>query len=310
MRIRKLQLALLLWTCTTVAAAQENPTHTVRFLFAFPEGPVAELPLSQPQGFAVDSRGDVFVADTGNNRLLKFDAHGEFVDTIGGFGWNREEFDRPLAISVKSLLDVFVADYNNERIDRYDKDLNFISSFQSTEDLDPELQFDFPVGVDISKHGELFICDSENDRVLKLNSFGEAILSFGGFNWGDGRLESPARIEITDSDVVFVSDGASDDIVVFDYYGTFVTRFGGKYLNNPVGLAWAKGFLFVADSGNDRIVAFDRDYRLAVAWGRKGSMQGAFEHPVDVATFRDRTYVLDSGNNRIQIFQLMDGKTH
>jgi len=310
MHLKERYLAFLLCGCAPVVVAQESPARTVKFVLAFPDGPVAELPLSHPQGISVDSRGDVFVADTGNNRLLKFDARGKFINAIGGFGWNREEFDQPLALSVKSLLDVFVADYNNERIERYDKDLNFISSFQSSEDLEPTLQFAFPVGVDISKHGELFICDSENDRVLKLNSFGEPILSFGGFNWGDGRLESPVRIDVTDSDVVYVTDGGSNDIVAFDYYGTFVTRFGGRNLNHPGGLAWAGDFLFVADSGNNRVVAFDRDYRLAVTWGSKGSMQGAFDNPVDVATYKDQTYVLDSDNSRIQVFQLMDRSTH
>ncbi len=304
----KMTVAAFVLYCCSIGVAQETSKFTVEFKLAFPDGPAGSLTLAQPQGLSVDSKGAVYVTDTGNNRVVKFKATGEFVDAIGGFGWRREEFDGPRGITVKSLLDVFVADYNNERIERYDKDLNFISSLQTAEALAPTLQFGFPTSVDISKHGELFICDSENDRILKLNSFGEPILSFGGFNWGEGRLESPVEIEVTGSDLVFVTDGGSNEIVVFDYYGTFVTRFGSLDLKQPGGLSWSQGFLLVADSGNNRIVAFDNDFRLAMTWGQKGDKHGAFDHPSDVAIYKDQIYVLDTNNNRVQVFRMIERK--
>ncbi|MCZ6820249.1 MAG: NHL repeat-containing protein [Calditrichaeota bacterium] len=299
-------LMLLLHTSDgrAVGRQQEQAKFTVKFLFAFPEFDRDDLALSQPQALAVDAKGQVFVLDTGNNRILKFDRNGKFIYAVGGFGWEEEQFDQPRDISVKLLLDVFVADYNNERVERYDKDLNYLSSYDSDDTLPSELQFGFPTGIDISRHGELFVCDSENDRVLKLNSSGEPVLSFGDFNWGEGQLREPGKIEVTPEDVVYVTDREANDVVVFDYYGTYVTRFGRKILQQPNGLVWTGDQLLVADSGHDRVVVFDRRNDAVFHWGAKGELNGAFDNPVDVAVHEERIYVLDANNGRVQVFVL------
>lgn len=302
---------LLLLICflgnSTASMKNDQKNFIVKFLFSFPDESIRNLPLSQPQALSVDPEGHIFVVDTGNNRILEFDKNGTFIYSVGGFGWDKEEFDRPLDISAKSGLDIFIADYNNERIERYDKNLNHISSFYSDDTFSPSLQFGFPSSVDISKHGELFICDNENDRILKVNSFGELETNFGDFNWGEGQLEYPVKIELTTTDVVYVSDQGTNQIVVFDYYGNFLTRFGNGILNKPDGLFWTVDKkLFVADSGNNRIVVFNKDYKPIFFWGEKGDKEGAFNDPVDVTIFNNQIYVLDSGNGRVQVFKLKE----
>ncbi|MFQ5824487.1 MAG: NHL repeat-containing protein [bacterium] len=285
----------------------DESNFLVKYLFSFPDEPIRGLLISQPQALSIDPEGHVFLVDTGNNRILEFDKNGKFIYSVGGFGWEKEEFDNPLDISVKTSLDIFIADYNNERIERYDNKLNYISSFYSENTFTSSLQFGFPSSVDISKHGELFICDNENDRILKLNSFGEPVLSFGDYNWGDGQLEYPVKIEVTTSDMLYVSDQGTNQIVIFDYYGNFITRFGKKILHNPNGLAWTEdNKLFVADSGNNRIVIFNTEHEPIYFWGEEGEKIGAFKNPVDVAIFQNQIYVLDSDNSRIQVFELTE----
>ena len=280
--------------------------YNVKFLFAFPEAPILGLSISQPQAIAIDPEGSIYIVDTANNRIVKFNNKGEYVFTLGGFGWETEQFDRPQDITAKTGLEIFVADFNNERIERYDKKLNYISSFYSEETFSTNLQFGFPSGVDVSAHGELFICDNENNRILKLNTLGEPVVSFGDFNWGDGQLEHPAKVEVSPGNLIYVSDQSANQIVVFDYFGNFVSKFGKGVLNNPQGMIWSQNKLFVADSGNDRLVVFDQNHRLIYSWGDEGSKIGAFKNPVDVAVFDGRIYVLDSGNNRVQVFELIE----
>ncbi|MCH6558843.1 NHL repeat-containing protein [candidate division KSB1 bacterium] len=280
--------------------------YNVKFLFAFPEAPILGLSISRPQAIAIDPEGSVYILDTGNNRIVKFNNKGEYVFTLGGFGWETEQFDRPLDITAKTGLEFFVADFNNERIERYDKKLNYISSFYSEETFSTNLQFGFPSSVDVSAHGELFICDNENNRILKLNTLGEPVVSFGDFNWGDGQLEHPAKVEVSPGNLIYVSDQSANQIVVFDYFGNFVSKFGKGVLNNPQGMTWSQNKLFVADSGNDRLVVFDKNHRLIYSWGDEGSKIGAFKNPVDVVVFDGRIYVLDSGNNRVQVFELIE----
>ncbi len=282
--------------------------YNVKFLFTFPEAPILGSPLSQPQAIAIDPEGYVYIVDTGNSRIVKFNYKGEYVFALGGFGWETEQFDRPRDISARTGLEVFIADFNNERIERYDKKLNYISSFYSEETFLSNFQFGFPSGIDVSSQGELFICDNENNRVLKLNTLGEPAVSFGDFNWGDGQLEHPAKVEISPDNLVYVSDQSANHIVVFDYFGNYVSKFGSGLLNNPDGLTWSQNRLFVADSGNNRLAVFDKKHRLIYAWGDEGSKIGAFKNPMDVAVFNERIYVLDSGNDRVQVFELIENR--
>ncbi len=277
-------------------------TGQIKFVRAFPGGEDEQAQLSEPQSLAVDLHGNVFVVDTGNNRILKFDRRGSVAAIVGGFGWQREEFDTPVDISIKSMLDVFIADFNNQRVERYDKDLNFLSSLVADDNEPETLRFGFPTGVDISKHGELFLCDSENNRIVKFNAFGKPVLSFGDFNWGPGQLNSPVRIEVTSDDRVYVSDKSAGDIVAFDYYGNFLARLGGKDLSQPEGLVAGRDMLFVADPGNERIVVLGPGGQLEFVWGSHGAAFGAFDNPMDVALDDEYVYVLDSGNGRVQVF--------
>jgi len=276
----------------------------IKYLAMIPGSVDSTFVLSNPQAISADIDGNIYLADTGQNRLLKLNAKGKLLDSVGGFGWEHQQFDRPLDVSAKTGLDVFVADYNNERIERYDKDLNFISTLSSADVVDSALKFGFPSGVDLSRHGELFVCDTENNRILKVNSFGEPLLSFGDFNWGNGELQFPFKLYVSDHDIVYVADRESNQIVVFDYYGNYITRFGESILEQPGGLIWWHEFLLVADSGHDRVVVFNRNYELVFKWGSKGDKIGAFNNPADVTAWDDKVYVCDSNNNRVEIFQL------
>lgn len=307
-------LAIIFSIAGLAAVAESRPSeekkYAIQFLYRFPDEQVEGMELSNPQGLAANNEGSLFVVDTGNNRIVKFHQSGKVVTAVGGFGWESEQFDRPLDVTAKTGLDVFIADYNNERIERYDKNLNFISSFTSRPGLSDDLRFAFPTGIDISKHGELFISDNENNRILKVDAFGEPVLSFGDFHWGEGRLQAPVKIEVSLNDRIYVSDHKADQIVVFDYYGNFLTRFGSGILHNPNGLARARtGHLFVADSGNKRIVVFDKNHRQIFAWGTEGGKLGAFDAPVDVDIIGEKIFVLDAGAALVQVFQLIQTKS-
>ena len=87
------------------------------------------LGLSSPEGISVNSSGDIYVADTGNNRIIKLNIKGELLKSEGGLGWGENQFDSPVDVWAKSNLDLLVADRNNRRIVRYDKNLNYINFY-------------------------------------------------------------------------------------------------------------------------------------------------------------------------------------
>ena len=73
----------------------------------------------RPDGIAVDSSGNVFVADTENHRIQKFDSNGNFITKWGSSGTGDGEFDWPDGVAVDSSGDVFVADSGNNRIQKF-----------------------------------------------------------------------------------------------------------------------------------------------------------------------------------------------
>ncbi len=271
--------------------------------------------LSQPLGMDIDPDGNIYIADTGNNRILKCTQRGELLREVGGFGFDKEQFDRPVDVWAGNGLDVFVVDYNNQRLERYDKDLNYIASYYADELQDESLQFGYPTAVGFSPNGEIFLADHEFNRVLRIDSFGKPKASFGDFNWGEGRLSRPAKILLTSRREIFVSDSTAEAMVEFDYYGNFVRRFGEGILRDPAGVAEVKrktknaneALLMVADRSNHRIVYLNPAGEVFAAFGKMGRAPEQFQFPADVAVAGTRLFVLDTGNNRVQIFEMKSG---
>lgn len=269
--------------------------------------------LSQPLGLDIDPDGNLYIADTGNNRILKCSPRGELLREAGGFGFDREQFDRPVDIWAGNGLDVFVVDYNNQRLQRYDKDLNYISSYYSGELQEESLQFGYPAAVGFSNNGEIFLADHEFNRVLRIDSFGQPKASFGDFNWGEGRLSRPAKILIGSQREIFVSDSTTAAIVQYDPYGNFVRRLGEGVLRDPAGMAEVKGkaknvseaWLMVADRSNHRVVGLNPAGVVWAAFGKMGRRAEQFQFPADVVAYGNRIFVLDTGNNRVQMFEIL-----
>ncbi|MDZ7292933.1 MAG: NHL repeat-containing protein [candidate division KSB1 bacterium] len=303
---------LFLLIFPAVTAAQDRLQLVYRGIIL--SDTVGSAPLRQPLGLDIDPDGNLYIADTGNNRIVKCNQRGELLREVGGFGFDKQQFDRPVDVWAGNGLEVFVVDYNNQRVERYDKDLNYISSYYADELQEQTLQFGYPAAVGFSTQGELFLADHEFNRVLQIDSFGKPKLSFGDFNWGEGRLARPAKILITSRREILVSDSTADAIVEFDYYGNFVRRFGEGILRDPAGMAEqvARGkgqgagqsLLLVADRGNHRIVYLNHQGEVLFTWGTRGQAPEQLLFPADVATHGTRIFVLDTGNNRGQVFEM------
>jgi DNA-binding beta-propeller fold protein YncE len=191
---------------------------------------------------------------------------------VGGQGWGDHQLDQPHGIWARNGIDVFVADYANHRIQRFDRNLNFVATLFTRDNEDPEKRFGYPTDIALSRLGELFICDGENNRVIKVNEFSKVERSFGGFDAGEGRLNSPQRIEIGPRDNVFVLDRSR--IVVFDLFGNFLYTFGEGLFQKPSVIYADQQGLLVID-GN-LLYSFDENGRGGRATEIATFVDGAF----------------------------------
>lgn len=275
---------------------------------------IGASPLSHPLALSADQNDNLYLADTGNHRLIKFNlATGQWRET-GGFGFRNEEFDRPVDLWAANGLDVWVADYNNRRVKRYDKDLNFVAAFYPDPAYGADLQFGYPAAVTLSLQGELFLADHDFNRVLRFDIFGAPKAGFGDFNWGAGRLERPAKLLTLRNGEIWASDSLLHALMRYDAYGNFLGQIGADLLTQPVGMAEWRDRILVADAGRHRILVFDKSGGLLAQFGKAGRGPDEIFMPVDVAVLREQqnegenrkvlVAVLDTGNSRVQLFLL------
>ena len=207
----------------------------------------------------VDLYGNLYVLEAGENLLRRYGPDRAAAGEIGGPGWGNDQFDNPAGVWARNGIDVFIADCNNHRIQRFDRHLNFISSLSTRESDVPDDRFGYPMDVALSRQGELFICDGENSRIVKVNGLSQVERSFGGFGAGKGRLERPTRVQIGPKDRVIVLDRAR--VAEFDGFGNFIHDIGEGITATPIGIFADPAGVAVMDSTS--LYWFDADERLS-----------------------------------------------
>ncbi len=262
--------------------------------------------LSQPTGITVDPMGNVFIADTGNDRVVKCDREGRFLAEAGGYGWGNGQFNRPTYLDTDNGLSLYVVDAQNKRIQRLDGNLNFVSVIQ------PEPEGDFlgwglPEGIAVTGSGEVYVTDTQEDCVVKLDGFLEYEESFGGFGQTGAGLRDPEGICLDRDGEVYVADSQNDRVVVFDSFGNLLRNMGAGVLHQPTGVVVdGNGQVYVANTGDNSLVVFDSHGNVVTEYKASAPGMANLLRPTDVKLDRGgRLWVVDSGNNRVLVFELI-----
>lgn len=152
---------------------------------------------NNPSSLNIDSVGNIWVADNGNNRIQVFNSSYEFIIKFGSFcnisngsGCVDPDGTGPLALG--------------------------------------DGQFNGPRGIAFDNYGNSYVVDTGNYRIQKFDSEGHFILKWGSYgNSGGGFFLSPRYLDIS-NDRVFVTDRSRNIVQVFDLNGVFLTSFGGN----------------------------------------------------------------------------------
>jgi glucose/arabinose dehydrogenase/sugar lactone lactonase YvrE len=216
--------------------------------------------LSLPSGITVDaSSGNVFVADTANNRIQLFTSNGTFLTQWGEYGDEDGAFRSPEGIAVDQEGNVYVADTENNRIQLFTSNGTFLTQWGEYGDEDGA--FRSPEGIAVDQEGNVYVADTANNRI-QLFYNGTFLTQWGGYGRSDVELQMrfPEGIAVDQEGNVYVADTENNRIQLF-YNGTFLTQWGGYgrsdvelQMRFPEGIAVdEQGNIYVADTLNNRI---------------------------------------------------------
>ncbi len=242
-----------------------------------------------PHGVAVDSSGNVYVADTTNQTIRKITSAGVVSTLAGSAGLSGStdgagtaaRFNYPYGVAVDSSGNVYVADTNNQTI-RKITSAGVVSTLAgsaglsgSTDGAATAAMFNYPQGVAVDSSGNVYVADANNQTIRKITSAGvvstlAGLAGLSGSTDGAGtaaRFNSPSGIAVDSSGNVYVADTTNQTIRKITSAGVVSTLAGSAGLSGstdgagtaamfkyPRGIAVdSSGNVYVADTGNSTI---------------------------------------------------------
>ncbi len=260
---------------------------------------------SSPHSIALDQQGNLYVADTLNNRVQKLSSAGDSVAEWGTTGHRPGEFRSLRALTVDASGQIIVADTLNHRIQILSAEGQPLA--QWGEQGAKSGQFRTPSGVAVDSAGDIYVADTGNHRIQKFSPEG-ALLSVWGSNGGEpGEFRAPVGIALDADGWMYVTDSGNHRVQKLSPEGEPSEQWGEEgtepgQFRNPSGISLdSRRRIYVADTWNNRVQELSTAGESLSQWGLQvAGQQGQFADPCGIAIDeRDHVFVADTGNHRI-----------
>ncbi len=317
--------------------------------------PATLASLSDPTGVSLDTLGNIYIADSGNNRIRKVKASNGLITTVAGngsYGFSGDNgpatsarLFNPHGVSVDSAGNIYIADSGNNRIRKVNVSVgmivtmagNGIYGFSGDNGPATSASLSNPHGVSVDSAGNIYIADSENQCIRMVNSLNGIITTAAGngsaaFSGDNGLATSasfnyPIGVSVDTAGNIYIADEDNNRIrkvstatgMITTVAGNRIYGFGGDSgpatsasIYNPSGVAVdSAGNIYIADEGNNRIrkVNASTEVITTVAGNGSATFRGdnspatsaSLYNPSGVAVdSAGNIYIADEGNNRIR----------
>lgn len=263
----------------------------------------------RPVDSTIDNGGNVYIADSINNRIVKVDRNGMYLNDWGGYGSGEGMFNFPSGIAMDSNGNVYVADRGNNRIQKFDSNGIYLAEWGAYGTGNG--QFRAPVNLAIDYNGNIYVADRDNYRIQILDPNGNFLAKWGSYGTGNGQFNLIYGIAIDQTGNVYTAESENHRVQKFASDGTYITQWGSMGTGNgqfryPFSIeSDSSGHVYVADAQNNRIQKFDSNGVYIDQWGSYGTGIGQLNFPNSVTVDPNgNIYVTEALNNRLQRFDL------
>ncbi len=267
-----------------------------------------DVGIQQPVGIALHPRGGVLVADSGNNRVVWLSDCGDTRAVWGGGeGEQPGQFRRPLGVATGSDGRIYVADYLNDRV----QVLSASGAGGEWSSFGNGVRYTGPADVTVDQDGLVYVVEFNGCRVVKLDSSGHLLKTWGKEGHGAKEFYYPTRITTGPGGNLWVTDAYNHRLKVYDPEGTLLHIIGSEgdgegQFSVPGGVAFdVEGRVWVADFFNNRLQRFtvpsDGHPERVMVWTGLDKVDGHLHNPTDLSidTRTGELYVVDYGSNRL-----------
>jgi uncharacterized protein (TIGR03437 family) len=310
--------------------------------FSGDSGAAKSAQLSSPDGIAFDSSGNLYIADSANQRIREIS--GGNINTIAGNGTagysgdvasgvtgtpTDAELRGPSGVTVDSSGNIYIADTGNHVIREITGGLIYTIAGDNTGgymgDGGPanEAELEFPASVAVDSSGNIFIADSGNNAIREIVAGN--IKTILGEGITTTFLNDPSQVLVDANDNLYICDSDGLRVLKFSLASQTVTilagdgniGFSGDFgpaldaeLDGPVSIALSGGYLYIADTFNNRIRKVYPDGTIATIAGSGvpsysgdggPALKATMSFPHGVAVDKSgNVYVSDTGNGVIR----------
>jgi hypothetical protein len=278
---------------------------------------------NNPTDVAIDSAGNLYVADFANCRVQQFNSSHVYQRTYGVTGvpyiTDAYHYNSPSGVAIASDGSIYLTEDNGQRliklnpagVPQWAVGVAGIKGdfFETTND-----NLNNPSDVALDASGRVYVADQWHGRVQIFNSNGSyyATLGLGTDNY---EFWQPVGLTIASNGYIYVTDASRNRVQVFDANRNYVATLGvtdvsgsdSAHFNGPQDVAVdSTGLIYVADTNNHRVQVFNASRVYLRTMGVTGECNASFDHFCSpdrlLIDASDRLFVADQWNNRVQVF--------
>jgi prepilin-type N-terminal cleavage/methylation domain-containing protein len=201
--------------------------------------------MNSPNELSLDGKGNIWVADGSNHRILKYQISGAtatLTQTVPAScavscsaSTANGSFDAPYGLYIDASGNIWVADYgiNTQTVQEFDKNGNFLQKIGPDGGGFSNGQFSYPTNVALDSSGNIWVVDRSSNRIQKFNSSGVYQSQLGcatgpcSTGSANGQFNDPEIIGIDSSaNIIYVVDKGNNRVQKFNTSGVYLGQLG------------------------------------------------------------------------------------